>query len=110
LLEQSILNFYLNDIGFEEILFDRIELIFVPDEVYIPKNQNLKGKLILAATSKSSASFGDMFVQGDSVKIVEGVGLVNLPWGQINNKKRLDALFKYGVNDYPGNIEYKIIE
>jgi hypothetical protein len=89
-------------IGRTEIRFDKMDLIFVPDNIRNCGKSNLRGKLILAATSKKIGKIGKMYIDGKEIDIKNGTGIVDIPLTQ--NKKTFTVSIKTEFDD----IEKKI--
>ena len=108
LFATDVLEYYRTQLGLQEVIFDQIQVVFVPDEVVIPKNGDLKGKLLLAATTSNFMNCCSLYIEGDSLNIENGAGIVNIPWEQLNGKNQLNAEMRSEKNSYGGTITYKI--
>ncbi|RED95989.1 hypothetical protein [Marinoscillum furvescens] len=92
LLEQETLNSYTSQIGSTDMMFDQLDIFFVPDEYLINKNEPVKGTIYMGATTSRSEKM-KMFINGSDIPIISGGGRVELPYSAVTPNFEFKAKF-----------------
>jgi len=72
--EASILNYYLEKVGGEDIVLDKFQVVSSPDKTYVIQGEQFKTDVFLSASASANSSTGvSISVNGKRLKVKDGV-------------------------------------
>lgn len=92
LLERETLNELVGQMDPTEVLFDSLGLYFIPDQIYLPTNSNLKGTLFFGAVASYDLLKPNLTLEGEPVELIsKRGGLLNIPTDELPTDNSLST-------------------
>jgi hypothetical protein len=109
-LERETLNQLMTQLAPSEVIFDSLGLFFIPDQIHLPANTNLKGTLVFGAIAAYDLINPTLTLDGQEVDMIsKRGGLLNIPPDELPTDNSLSARVELG-NGMAFENEIKIVQ
>lgn len=103
LVEKETFQSYTKNLGVEDVVFESLDIYFLPDDILVERNSNVSGRLVFAATAAFINDDIKMILNGKELEMSENGAIVNIPYSEIRGKGfTMDAKF----DAVPFDLEY----